>query len=426
MNTTYGTSAVLIAARSGSGNRLPAGHRHHRARMRGLTLIELMIALVITSLILLALTRVFVSTRLTYQTDEGLARLQENARFAIQFLTHDLRMTGNAGCMGEPRIDPDQPVIISHLNAPATPFGGTGTPDAFTIRGFDAVGPIPGVPFPLPPLYPPAAVSSTNPGLDADLAPWGAVGGSDVLVLRFQHGDAAPVDPTLTDPNQVAVIRPHNIQANQVVMVSDCSQAYIFQVTGVMNAGAVDLLAHANAGSPGNSCAIWGSCPGSARGPSRCAMAQGEQSYLLCPGAQVAQYRTVTYFIGSGGGGTPAARVPALYRAVFDESGVAQAEELVEGVENMQITYGQDTDGDFVADWYLTAPAVTDWTRVMTVRIGLLMATSYASGSSEVGADTTPFYEIGGMAQISVPLDHRRRKVVVETIKIRNRPIPAS
>lgn len=379
-------------------------------RMMGLTLIELMVALVITSLILIALTRVFVSTRLTYQTDEGLARLQENARFAVQFLTHDLRMVGNSGCMGEPQ---DLGKVISYLNPPALPFD-----YATPVRGFDAVGPVPGTPYPLPAIYPPTPVSSTNPALDVNLAPWGAVDGSDVLVLRFQHGDAAPIERTLTDSNQIAVVRPHNISTNQVVMVSDCKQAAILQVTGVTNAGAVDLLSHITSGTPGNNCASWGACASSAREPELCAES-GETSQLFCKGAQVAQYRTVTYFIGAGG--AAGAQVPALYRAVFDESGVAQAEELVEGVENMQISYGVDTDQDNVVDRYFAAGLVTDWSKVRTVRIGLLLATSYVSGPSEVGADTTPFYEIGGMAQITAPTDNRRRKVVVETIKIRNR-----
>lgn len=382
--------------------------------MLGLTLIELMVALVITSLILIALTRVFVSTRLTYQTDEGLARLQENARFAIQFLTHDLRMVGNSGCMGEPQGDKLQN-IISYLNPPALPFD-----YAIPVRGFDAVGPMPGTPYALPAIYPPTPVSSTNPALDVNLAPWGAVDGSDVLVLRFQHGDAAPIDSALTNDNQIAVVRPHNISANQVIMASDCEQAAILQVTGVTNAGAVDLLSHNTSGTPGNYCAAWNTCPGSKRKPRQKAEDIGDTTpSYFGNGAQAAQYRTVTYFIGAGG--TAGAQVPALYRAVFDESGVAQAEELVEGVENMQVTYGVDTNQDGVADSYFPAMAVPNWTNVRTVRIGLLLATSYVSGPSEAGVDTTPFYEIGGMAQITAPTDNRRRKVVVETIKIRNR-----
>jgi len=381
---------------------------------RGLTLIELMIALLITSIILILLTQLFITTRTTYQTDEGLARLQENARFAVQFLSRDLRMAGGTGCMGEP--NPQAKKVHSYLNPTALdPVNGTFNFDR-PIFGFDANGALPAVPYAVVGLYPPAPVSNTTPALNANFAPFGAIDGSDVMVLHFQSGDAAPVVKALTDGASIAVQRPHNINNGQVVMVSDCRQAFTFQVTGVVNAGAVDMLSHTAGGAgPGNVCADWSSCPTTSLKPKE----WGE-------GAEVGQFRSVTYFIGSGG---PGGQVPSLYRAVFDETGVVGVEELVEGIENMQIAYGVDTDQDGFVDSYMTAASVDGgalWPRVKTVRVGLLVSTSYSSGTSEMGVDTTPFYDIGGMAQIVVPQDQRRRRVVVETIKIRNRTIGKS
>lgn len=389
--------------------------------MRGLTLIELMVALLITSVILVALVQVFITTRHSYQVDEGLARLQENARFAIQFLTRDLRMAGATGCMGEPDQS-KHPRIFQYIN-PTSPVFNL---DASTYKpffGFDANGPVPGSPYTVSSLYPPTPVSSTTPGLDPAFAPWGAIEGSDVLVLYFQSGDAAPIDPVLSTPTSIAVVPPHGINDGQIVMVSDCDRAFVFQVTGVASAGPVDMLSHTPGGTPGNSCVDWSACPTTALTPRRKSANFGSTpTQLFGPGAQVGQFRIVTYFIGAGG---PAlAPVPALYRAVFDETGVAGAEELVEGIENMQISYGVDTNGDGVIDNYMTAAQVDDggfWLSVKTVRIGLLVASSYSSGPAEMGIDTTPFYDIGGMAQIVVPPDNRRRRVVVDTVKIRNR-----
>ncbi len=48
---------------------------------------------------------------------------------------------------------------------------------------------------------------------------------------------------------------------------------------------------------------------------------------------------------------------PALYRKV----GASDAEELVRGVENMQIEYGEDLDANWTADVYRTADAVANW-----------------------------------------------------------------
>src|SRR6266536_1972585 len=67
-------------------------------RSRGLTLVELMIAMTIGLLILLAVSRIFVTSRATYTYEEGLARTQESGRFAMEFLSQDLRMSGYAGC----------------------------------------------------------------------------------------------------------------------------------------------------------------------------------------------------------------------------------------------------------------------------------------------------------------------------------------
>lgn len=46
---------------------------------------------------------------------------------------------------------------------------------------------------------------------------------------------------------------------------------------------------------------------------------------------------------------------------------------LVEGVDNMQILYGQDTDDDGVPNRYRPAAAVTDWDDVISVRVALLL-----------------------------------------------------
>ena len=49
-------------------------------------------------------------------------------------------------------------------------------------------------------------------------------------------------------------------------------------------------------------------------------------------------------------------------------------EELAEGIEDMQITYGVDTNNDKAVDQYVTANAVADWATVLSVRISLLLA----------------------------------------------------
>ncbi len=65
---------------------------------RGFSLVELMIALLIGLVIAIGVVQIFSATRATYQLDESLARAQENGRFALEFLSQDVRHAGYAGC----------------------------------------------------------------------------------------------------------------------------------------------------------------------------------------------------------------------------------------------------------------------------------------------------------------------------------------
>ncbi len=64
---------------------------------RGMTLIELMIAVAIGAFLLLGAITVFMQGRTTFRVTESLARLQENGRFALEALEADLRMAGYWG-----------------------------------------------------------------------------------------------------------------------------------------------------------------------------------------------------------------------------------------------------------------------------------------------------------------------------------------
>ena len=61
------------------------------SQQRGLTLIELMVALIISLLILAGLFTVYQSNQRGNRLNDGLTRTQENGRFAIDFLTRDIR-----------------------------------------------------------------------------------------------------------------------------------------------------------------------------------------------------------------------------------------------------------------------------------------------------------------------------------------------
>jgi type IV pilus assembly protein PilW len=65
----------------------------------GLSLIEIMIALLIGAFLLGGVLQIFIGSKQTYRMQENLSRLQENGRFALDFLAKDIRMAGYWGCI---------------------------------------------------------------------------------------------------------------------------------------------------------------------------------------------------------------------------------------------------------------------------------------------------------------------------------------
>lgn len=68
-------------------------------KQSGFSLVEIMIALLIGLFLLGGILQMFSASQQTYRMQRNLARLQENGRFALDFITHDIRMTGNWGCL---------------------------------------------------------------------------------------------------------------------------------------------------------------------------------------------------------------------------------------------------------------------------------------------------------------------------------------
>lgn len=105
---------------------------------------------------------------------------------------------------------------------------------------------------------------------------------------------------------------------------------------------------------------------------------------------------------------------PSLYRETLLKDGTTEAQEVVEGVEDMQISYGEDTstvsvaecpDDNCSADVYRDdAGDVLNWNRVVAVRVRLTMRTAEDNLATQVAAG-----------------DRRIRKTFTTTIAVRNR-----
>ena len=81
---------------------------------RGFTLIELMISMLLGLVLVAGTIQIFNSNRVTYQFTDGLARIQENARFAFDRISFQARMAGYKGCLADV-------AVFNNLNV-ANPF----------------------------------------------------------------------------------------------------------------------------------------------------------------------------------------------------------------------------------------------------------------------------------------------------------------
>lgn len=115
--------------------------------------------------------------------------------------------------------------------------------------------------------------------------------------------------------------------------------------------------------------------------------------------------------------GLPALRRKSLGNVNASSVGGAMTdEELVAGIEDLQVRFGVDTDGDANLDTYVDPDAIPPGARLVTATVWLRVR----SEQPEHGhTDDTP-YRYADMADAWIPGDGHRRIVVSRTIQLRN------
>ena len=116
--------------------------------------------------------------------------------------------------------------------------------------------------------------------------------------------------------------------------------------------------------------------------------------------------------------------LPTLTRLTLKGDRFTQ-QALVEGIEQLQFSYGVDQNGDHKIDSYQTASAVEDWKGVMSVRLSLIARSLKQDESvDELGKE---YLMEGDMAEtgsgyiVNIAGKHYRRKLYQREVYIRNR-----
>ena len=382
-------------------------------RQFGLTIIEMMIAMLIGTLLISGLIQILAANRATFRTQESMARVLESARFTLDILTGDIRQAGYIGC------DPLPDQLITALRNPPASFA----PES-GLQGWEYIadgGTAPGDEL---------VISSSNQrpsrtnGNSAGWTGWSNQAGGNALdsqpkvipgtdVIRVwvpDDGSASVIEyqPTasIDTSARILVNTNHTVEVGDVVLLSDCTTSQVMQVCDIENgAAASELLFYYH----GSNCPMGNNL--------------GQLPSSIMPGAELVALTSKTYFIGkkAGKGDNP----PSLYYATLNQSrrdgSTGTPVELIEGIESLQITYGEDTDNNGLIDRYSSADRVNDWRNILVVRIGILVRSQHATqGSSRAAAYDDTFNVNGTEIRIS-PADNFLRQVFNASVQLRNR-----
>lgn len=364
-------------------------------KQRGLSLVELMVAIVLGLVLVAGVIELFVNNRQVYRVQEAKARMQEDGRFALQHISRLLNNAGYRGC-------------DSLLNQKANDLAAIVDPDDGTVTtsltGDQTVRPLENVlnnadgylwRLDIPVEGSEGSSGSWSPALDGGIND--ALAGSDVITIRsVGSGHANVIDhdandfsaPLITGTDNTftpcSPADPESPNCSNIALVTTCDSAAIFQITNDPSTGSIE---HATGiGSPGNLSADLGDNFG---------------------GGWINTYSAHTFYIRQG------SSAPSLYQKVLDNS----AQELIEGVERMEILYGVDTNQNYAVDEYRTANTVGNWANVISVRISLLMV----SLENNLTVDGPQDYYFNGNTITPAADDRRLRRVFTQTIVLRNR-----
>lgn len=196
----------------------------------------------------------------------------------------------------------------------------------------------------------------------------------DVITIQGAFGAGVSITGNCVPVNANLQItgNPYAFVQGDVLVVSNCTNTDVFKVTNSPGNSGLVTLAHANSTNSTNNV-----------------------SAQYCEDASIFRFEQYDYFIGL----NPANR-RALYRVSIKEGAV----ELVDNIEDMQVTFGRDTNGDRAADVYSDATGIgTNWSQVVAARISLLISSpennvttseqTYKFNNASVGAGDRRMYQ---------------------------------
>lgn len=326
------------------------------SRSQGFTLVELLVALVLGIMLSAGIANIYLQNARNYKQDEELARLQENARYALNLLKRELIMAGYVANIPHPSEVPQGSVANDCVASGNWALNLQG--DVFEVINNYNAG---------------SALETANGTTWNCLDSTTLVDGADLFSIKRTADRPTLENGVLTSGASAKAeqwyLRSYN---------DDSSLGWTY-----VGAGESFDASDATAGSTVD---YW-------------------------------QYYSRIFFLRNHSR-TNGDNIPSLCMASLKANAMA-SECLVEGIEDMQIEIGIDTNDDSVPDIFKNEPSAAEIAEAVVVRVYLLVR----SVNSLPGYTNEKTYQLGGKA-VDAKNDGYIRRVFSTSVQMRNAKLP--
>ena len=326
---------------------------------QGLTLVELLVSLLLGAFMSLGMVGVYLDSKRNYAAEEEMARMQENGRYTLNMLKRELNMAGLFG---------------GDLAAEEIPAPAIGTDCASGNWALDATNAIE---------FTNNHDSSSDP-VTSNGTTLSCIDGSEIQ----PNTDVLAIKRTAGEPS----LRSGAFSAN---FSASSDERWYMRVVNYGNEREWSKLAGADLEDP--------------NGPYDPNDVDTELAYW--------EAYTRVYYIRNYAEDTTDGIPTLCVETLVGDDMVEQC--LVEGIEEMQIEFGIDTDTDGVVNIYTDAPTAADMAGAIMARIYLLVR----STDEMIEYRNTKTYQLGRRT-VNAKNDAYMRRVFTTTVQVRNAILP--
>lgn len=306
-------------------------------KQSGLSLVELMVALVLGLLLSAGVITIFISAKQDYQVQDAVSQVQENGRFSLEFLSSDIRMAGYTGCSNQ------MPTANSVENPPPSLASfGEG------IQGF--TGTLPATEFP------------------------DAMSGTDAVIVHMADTDNEfPVTSHNPKSAQIGIVGTHEFEPGSILTIvdSNCSSQGIFLLTGPTSSTKNNAVHNEGKTFTVGGVSGVGNCTEALKGNFDCSNKAAASSTAYSDGSTIFSIKSIGYYIKDPDKDASISS-PTLYRVNLGAvylGGSTTEQPLVEGISDLEILYGVRSGNNVQYKTADVVEAADEWTEVIAVRL---------------------------------------------------------